>query len=206
MTSKVPVVRSRRSPDERRAEIADAARRIALTRGPAAVTLRSVATEAGVAPALVAHYTPSMEDVVATAFATIVADELIEIEQLVSASGDALPRMQALLSTLLDDTRADVTLVWVQAWSLGSNEALAAEVRIRMDDWAAFIEAEVRAGVASGVFSTRDPAAVARQMLGMIDGLNAHALVQWGPSLERRELMGLAVEAMLGVPTGALRA
>lgn len=196
--------RSRRSPDERRAEIADAARRVAIGDGPAAVTLRAVAAEAGVAPALVAHYTPSMDAVVADAFAAIVADELREIERSVADVDDPAARLRLLLSTLLDGSRDDVTLVWVQAWGLAHNEELAGQVRAQMDAWIEFLEAEVRRGVERGAFVVDDPAAVARQMLGMIDGLNAHALVRWGASAERRALMGTAVEAMLGLDRGTL--
>ncbi|GAA3634985.1 hypothetical protein GCM10022200_17800 [Microbacterium awajiense] len=196
--------RTRRSPNERRAEIAEAARRVAISEGPAAVTLRAVAAEAGVAPALVAHYTPSMDAVVAEAFTAIVADEMRDIEGIVAGFDDPVARMHLLLATLLDGSRDDVTLVWVQAWGLARNEALADQVRAQMDAWIAFLEAEVRRGVACGAFSLDDPGAVARQMLGMIDGLNAHALVRWGASAERRALMGTAVEAMLGLDRGVL--
>ena len=62
---------SRKSPAERSAEIADAARQVALEHGLAAVTLRSIAARVGVAPALVAHYQPNMDALVASTFGTI---------------------------------------------------------------------------------------------------------------------------------------
>jgi AcrR family transcriptional regulator len=61
----MPSTPTRRSAAERVAQIADAARAIAIESGLSAVTLRAVASEVGVAPALVAHYAPSMDDLVA---------------------------------------------------------------------------------------------------------------------------------------------
>ena len=49
-----------------------------------------------------------------------------------------------LLETLLDGSRTDITLVWVQAWGLGAHaETLAARVRSEMDDWQRVLAAEV---------------------------------------------------------------
>lgn len=205
MSSKESSPRARRSPDERRAEIAAAAREIALGRGLEAVTLRAVATQVGVAPALVAHYVASMDDVVARAFADIVSGELDDLRRLLGASPDATMRVRALVETLLDGSREDVTLVWVQAWSLGRHNApLGEQVRKQMDVWEDFIEALVVAGVNDGSFVAANPRAVAGQILAMIDGLNAHALVTWRAVHERVEVMALGLEAMLGLERGGL--
>lgn len=181
---------TRLSPDERRRAIAEAARGIALEDGLGALTLRAVAARAGVTPGLVLHYEASMDDVVAAAFAGIVRAELDEVRGLALAP---------LLDTLLDGTRAAVTLIWVQAWALApGNPALAACVREEMDAWHGMLcDVVARHGVT-------EPDAVAAQILGMIDGLNAHALVRWGSAVERRALMGRAVEGMLGLAPGAL--
>ncbi|MGK9220621.1 MULTISPECIES: TetR/AcrR family transcriptional regulator [unclassified Microbacterium] len=189
----------RRAPAERRAEIAAAARAIALADGLHAVTLRAIAARASVTPALVAHYAPAMEELVATTFAGIVGDELAEVAQLVAgeAPRDAL---RALIETLLSGTRDDVTAVWVEAWALGRrSDPLAAAVREQMDAWARLLREVIEAGAADGSFRVEDPSAAAWQLLGMIDGLNAQALVRWGGAAERAELLLRAAEAMLGV-------
>jgi AcrR family transcriptional regulator len=198
---------SRKSPAERSAEIADAARQVALEQGLAAVTLRSIAARAGVAPALVAHYQPNMDSLVATTFATIVAAEIDEVARLLDERPGPRERLGALLDTLLDGSRDDVTVVWVEAWALGRrNEALAASVRDQMDAWQAVVQGVVEQGVADGGFETDDAAATAWQLLGMIDGLNAQALVRWGDASDRGSLIHRAVEGMLALPRGALGA
>ncbi|MGN6761812.1 MAG: TetR/AcrR family transcriptional regulator [Leifsonia sp.] len=196
---------ARRPPAERRAELSAAARDVALADGLAAVTLRGVAARAGVAPALVAHYHPAMDELVASAFRAVVAAELDEVRGLLAPVDGPTARLAALLRTLLDGTREDVTLVWVEAWALGRrNEALAAAVRDEMDAWQALILSVIEDGVAVGDFRADDPAQAAWQLLGMIDGLNAQALVRWGAGGERGPALARAVEGMLGLERGTL--
>jgi len=193
------------SPAERALSIANAARALALEAGLAAVTLRAVAARAGVAPALVAHYVPSMDVLIARTFASVVSAEVVEIETLLEALPGPREQLGVLVRTILDGSRDDVTLVWVEAWALGRrNETLATEVRAQMDAWQAVIQSVIEAGVAAGEFETEDPAAVAWQLLGMVDGLNAQALVRWGDLTDRGSLISHAVEGMLGLPRGAL--
>ena len=195
----------RRPPAERRTELATAARDLALSDGLAAVTLRGVAGRAGVTPALVAHYHPAMDALVASAFSAVVAAELAEVRTLLAAADGPTARLAVLLRTLLDGTRDDVTLIWVEAWALGRrNEALAAAVREQMDAWQELILGVVQEGVAAGAFTVDDPAQTAWQLLGMIDGLNAQALVRWGAGNDRAPALARAVEPMLGLPAGAL--
>lgn len=197
--------RVRRSAEERRVEIALAARELALDEGLAGVTLRAVAGRVGVASGLVAHYVPSMDDLVAATFSEIVGGELDEVEALVAGVSGAVAKVSALLATVLDGTRTDVTRVWVQSWGLGErNEVLAAAVREHMDRWQGFIAAVLEEGVASAALVVSDPQAVAWLMLGMIDGLSAHDLVRWGEPADRRALVERAIEPLLGLGAGEL--
>jgi AcrR family transcriptional regulator len=196
---------ARRPPAERRAAIAAAARELALHEGLSAVTLRAVAGRAGVAPALVAHYHGSMDDLVAETFSSVVAAETDEVRELLAVAGDPASRVAVLVATLLDPGRDDVTVVWVEAWTLGRrNPALGRAVRTQMDAWRAVIEGVISAGAETGAFHVDDPRAVAWQLLGMVDGLNAQALVRWGGAADRGSLLAHAVEGMLGLARGAL--
>ncbi len=196
----------RKSPEQRRAEVAAAARAIALEHGLDAVTLRAVAARMGVASGLVAHYAPSMDDLVAATFGELVSAELCDVRALVARSERAAERVGILLDTLLDGSRDDITLVWVQAWGIGArNEALAARVRAEMDDWQAAIAAEIERGMDAGEFARGDAAAIAWHLLAMIDGLNAHSLVRWNADPDRRALTTRAVAGLLGVAPETLR-
>ncbi|MBJ2120065.1 TetR family transcriptional regulator C-terminal domain-containing protein [Arthrobacter sp. MSA 4-2] len=205
MSSTPPRRAARKAPSERAAEIAEAARELALERGLAAITLRSVAARVGVASGLVAHYQPNVDALVADTFTTIVAAETAEVAALLARLPDPPQRLALLLDTLLDGARLDVTAVWVEAWTLGRrNEALAASVRSQMDAWQAVLQDVVEAGIAAGQFETPDAASVAWQILGMIDGLNAQALVRWDGVNDRGVHLARAVEGMVGAARGAL--
>ncbi|WP_426625491.1 TetR/AcrR family transcriptional regulator [Leifsonia sp. McL0607] len=196
---------ARKPPAERRAELAAAARSLALDEGLTAVTLRAVAARAGVTPALVAYYHESMDGLVVETFVSVVAAEIDEVRALLAAETHPVPRLAALLRTLLDGSRDDVTVIWVEAFALGRrNVALGSAVRGQMDAWRDVIEGVIHAGVASGDFRAEDPRAVAWQLLGMIDGLNAQALVRWGGAAERGSLLAHVLEGMLGLGSGAL--
>jgi AcrR family transcriptional regulator len=196
---------ARKSAAERAGEIRDASRQIARDEGLPGLTLRSVAARVGVAPALVAHYEPSMDALVAASFASVAQEEIDEVGQLIAAQPTPTARLRALIATLLEPARDDVTTVWADAYSLGrTNAPLASEVRALMDAWQEVVTGIVLDGVASGEFSTDDPNAVAWQFLGMIDGVNSHALVHYGGAGDRGRLVCRAMENELGLGRGAL--
>ncbi|MDJ0376323.1 TetR family transcriptional regulator C-terminal domain-containing protein [Cryobacterium sp. PH31-L1] len=195
----------RKAPAERVTEIALAARQIALTDGLAAITVRAVASRVGVTPALVAHYQPSMNVLVAATFGAIVAAEIDEVAAELGPCQTSVDALGVLIDTLLGPERSAVTEIWLDAWSLGRrNPALAAEVGRQMDAWQGFLVAQLRVGVARGEFVTDDAPALAWQLLGIIDGLNAHATVRYGDARTQRPLMRTIAEHELALPAGAL--
>ncbi len=198
---------ARKPPAERRADLALAARAIAVEDGLAAVTQRAVAARAGVAPALVAHYWPSMDALVAATFTHVVAAEIEDVTALLAPLPGPVDRLSTLIATLLDGSRDDVTVIWVEAWVLGRrNDPLAAAVREQMDAWRDLIESVLAEGIDTGAFHTEDPAAVAWHLLGTIDGLNAQALVRWGATTDRAALLARSLEGVLGLGAGELGA
>ncbi len=200
-----PRRRVRRSPDDRRAEIAATARAIALEEGLDAVTQRAVAARASMAAALVAHYVESMDALVADTFSEVVAEEIVEVRALVADEPDAIAGIGALIDAAIDPERQDVTSLWVQAWSLGRrNTALADAVRLRMDEWLGIISGTIRAGVDAGAMRCDDVDGTALHLLAMIDGLNAHELVHWGGPAAQGAIAKRAAEGMLGLAPGAI--
>ena len=105
MSSTTMKVRTRKSPTERSAEILAAATELARDQGLSALTLRAVAERAGVASGLIAHYHPSVDDLVARVYSDLVATEIREVEELIAEHDRPAERMAALIETLLDGTR-----------------------------------------------------------------------------------------------------
>jgi len=207
MSSTSTKVRTRKTPEQRSAEILAAATELAREQGLSALTLRAVADRAGVASGLIAHYQPSMDDLVARVYSDLVAAEIGEVEALIAAPELPAAEMAALIETLLDGSREDLTVVWVEAWALGRrNAALAVAVRAQMDAWHRMVAAVIDEGVAAGAFTTSSSSDAAWQLLGMIDGLNAQSLARGIEGEGYAPKMARAAEILLGAAPGSIDA
>ncbi|GAA2973022.1 AcrR family transcriptional regulator [Microbacterium terrae] len=205
MSSTDARIRTRKAPAERAAEIADAATALARDQGLSALTQRAVAERAGVAPALISHYHPSMDDLVAGAYTALVVDELGDVATLLAAERGASARFARLLDTLLDGTREDLTVVWVEGWAMALRiPALADAVRVQMAAWQRLLVEVIDEGTRAGEFSVTDVAEVAWQLMGMIDGLNAQSLARDTDPGRAVVQMARAAEALLGATPGSL--
>ncbi len=205
MSSETRKRAERKPPEVRAAEIREAACAIALEGGLNAVTQRSVAARVGVAPALVAHYEPNMDALLAACFTRIVHSELTELTEVLANEPTPTDAMRHLINTLLEPTRQETTAIWLDAWSMGRRiEVISDAVRVEMDAWQDFVVGIVQAGIESGEFSTKEPDAVAWQLIGMIDGLNAQSLVRYRDAQSRSRLLSHAMEQGLGLETGRL--
>ena len=207
MSSTSMKVRTRKSPAQRSAEILETATLLAREQGLSALTLRAVAERAGVASGLIAHYQPSMDDLVARVYSDLVAAEIREVEELMAERERPAARMAALIETLLDGTREDLTVVWVEAWALGRrNPALAVAVREQMDAWHRMVAAVIDDGCTAGAFTTPSSSDAAWQLLGMIDGLNAQSLARGIEGEGYAPKMARAAEILLGAPAASIDA
>lgn len=205
MSSETRKRTERKPPEARAAEIRQAACAIALESGLNAVTLRSIAARIDVTPALVAHYEPSMEALLAGSFTHIVQTELIEIAERIALDQTPTGALRQLIDTLLEPGRQETTAIWLDAWSLGRRvEVISTAVRQQMDAWQDFVVGLVQAGVERGEFVTEEPDALAWQLVGMVDGLNAQSLVRYRDAKSRSRLIARAMEQGLGLTTGDL--
>ena len=170
--------RRRLSPAEREAQITAAAIEVARAEGLAGVTLRGVAAAIGVAPSLVAHYRPAMEELVGETFRTVASAEVAEVRSIVTAVDDPVGQLRTLLACIADPERDDVAALWADAWSIGrTNPSLATAARDVMDDWQLLATAVVGAGVRDGIMRAEDPDEVGRLLFALVDATNGYALV-----------------------------
>lgn len=197
--------RTRMSPEDRRRAIVGAARDVAVESGLVALTLKSVGARAGVASSLVAHYFPTMNDLVIETFGSLVGEELATLQNIQGQQSSDLERMQTLVNWLLGEARLEVTAVWLDALVLGRrSEELASEVRLQLDSWQIAVSGSIRQGNESGEFDCKNPDVVAAHILSLIDGLNAHSLVDYQDSPGLGNFLRQSVETELGLPAGAL--
>lgn len=197
--------RTRKTPEARASEIRAAAAELARDQGIAALTLRSVAERAGVTPALVAHYSDGMDELVAQAFSDVVGGELAEVRA-IEADAPAR-RLARVFAAILGGDRRDVTLVWVEAWAQARrNAALSHAIDAQMGAWQDFMAAIILDGCRAGEFTSDDPDAVAGQLLAMIDGLAAHAMARGADPAPFIARLARASEVLLGTEPGSVTA
>lgn len=197
--------RRRLSPAERAAQITEAAVRVARTDGLTAVTLRRVAAAVGVAPSLVAHYRPSMDELVGDTFRSIASTEVAEVARLVADEGDPVAQLAVLVAAVTDAARDDVAVLWADAWSLGrTNEVLAAAARDVMDSWQRLATDVVTAGVRAGVVRAEDPAAIGRLLFALVDATNGYALVDYLDRATRDDLVRSTIARAVGLDAASL--
>jgi len=205
MSTPATRTRTRKSPQQRSAEIHDAALAVAREDGLSALTLRAVAARAGVASGLVAHYVENMDELVVRTFRELVSAELKEVRAEVSLVGSPPARVARMIETVLDSGHNDVTLIWVDAWSLGRGSAALAEaIEEQMDAWQSFIAGVIDEGRDARLFTTEDPLAVGWQILAMIDGIAAHALTRRTDGAAFAERLAQACETLVGAQPGTI--
>jgi AcrR family transcriptional regulator len=168
---------------ERRTRIADALMRVAADRGLEAVSLRHVATEAGVTAGMVQHYFATKDQMMTFAVGVVAANAQARLTAAAAELGET-PEPRALLRTMLagmlpldDARRADGRVALAFLAYAAVRPAVAEAVRrdtVRMHD---FIADLIGAAQAAGDAGTGiDPAHAAAGLLAITEGLTLHLL------------------------------
>jgi AcrR family transcriptional regulator len=207
MTRSVVRRRTRKPPEERRAEMLTTASALASAEGLESLTLRRVADELGVYPGLVSHYFQTVDELVVAAFRHAVTAESDDLYAAVAEEPTPVDRLRTLLEQLVSRERDGVSLLWLDAWSAFRHRpALAGEVTRLMAVDQQRLADLIRDGVTAGQFTAEDPLAAASRIYSVIDGLTVLAAV--GADFDHaavRELAFTNAERELELAAGALR-
>lgn len=168
---------------ERRQLIIDALMRVAATGGLEAISLRHVATEAGVTTGMVQHYFATKDDMMRFALNDIVERTTARIEAAMSALPQPVTpadQVRVLLTTLLpldDDRRADGR-VGLAFLAYSAVEPRAADLlRDGTRQMASFLAGQVRAAQEAGAAPSHlDPEAAGAGLLAAMEGLSIYVL------------------------------
>ncbi|WP_345542367.1 TetR/AcrR family transcriptional regulator [Microbacterium jejuense] len=195
--------RVRKHPDERRAEILEAAADIALAEGLERITLRAVADRIGVRPGLITHYHPSAEDLVIAAFVRAAEGER---DTAYPSEGSPLARVATLVRDMEDPSSDPLSKLWLNARHLSRfTPALAVAVSEQETLNVASLLAIIEDGVADGSFRCDDALAACVRILVAIDGHGAYVNDVGGFTHEAyRRFVSDTAEWALGLAPGAL--
>lgn len=173
MSSSTSSVRSRKRPEERRAEIVDAAAAIALEQGMERITLRAVAERLGVRPGLITHYFPAAEDLVVEAFTRAA---LAERERFFPADGGSpLHRLAHFIDHIQRGLSESLARLWLNAQHL-ARFSPALDVALEEQDALdrGRLTAIIADGIAVGEFADVDPEGAGIRIFLAIDGRGAY--------------------------------
>lgn len=198
----------RKSPELRREEILDSTIRLVARKGFAAVTLRDVATDIGVAHGLLRHYFGDRDELIAAAFDRAVIEEMA-----VAMDADRETMSPAAVircvAEWLTATPRDHYLVWIDAWSEAPrNSLLLNSLRRHHIDCEHRLARLVERGVAVHAFTIARPAAeISRSLTAYADGLavQQHAIGVIDAKQYDRAVFEYA-EQILGLPARSLSA
>ena len=171
---------------ERRTLIADALMRVAADRGLEEVSLRHVATEAGVSSGMVQHYFRTKDEMMTFALEVVYENVQARIAADVDTLGDSpAPRelARALLIQLLpvDEPRMQEGRVALAFYAYAAvKPAIASGLRADTTRIREFLAQQIRLGQAAGTASTDvDPTKAATGLLALVEGLALHVIGEY---------------------------
>ncbi|WP_276851552.1 TetR family transcriptional regulator [Enterobacter oligotrophicus] len=159
------------SKDERREAILQAAMRVALSEGLAAMTVRRIAAEAGVAAGQVHHHFASGGELKSLAFVRLIR-ELLDAE-VAGENASWRERLHAMLGS--DDGGFEPYIrLWREAQILASRDPeIKGAYVLTMEMWHQETVAIINAGTAAGAFTLSDRAEnIAWRLIGLVCGLD----------------------------------
>lgn len=159
------------SKDERREDILQAAMRVALSEGFNTMTVRRIATEAGVATGQVHHHFASAGELKSLAFVRLIRD-LLDAE-VVGENADWRQRLHAMLGS--DDGAFEPYIrLWREAQILATRDPdIKGAYILTMEMWHQETVAIINAGVEAKAFTLSDRAEnIAWRLIGLVCGLD----------------------------------
>lgn len=157
--------------DERREAILQAAMRVALAEGLAAMTVRRIAAEAGVATGQVHHHFASVGELKSLTFVRLIRD-LLDAE-VVGEEASWRERLRAMLGSDEGGFEPYIRL-WREAQILASRDAdIRGAYVLTMEMWHQETVAIIQAGASAGEFTLSDRAEnIAWRLIGLVCGLD----------------------------------
>jgi AcrR family transcriptional regulator len=182
--------RTRKDVDERRAQILDATREVALERGLANLRVNDVAQHLGISSGLVHYHFSSKDELLVEMLRAMANQDVARLRETVASDGDPVDRLDAVLRAYLPTARHDESwALWIDWWDEALRSEVLAEISSEFDTtWVAILEELIEAGLEQGIFDCKDPHGAAWRLSALLDGLAVQVVLP-RRTLTRRQML-----------------
>ena len=187
----------------RRAELIAAAHQVVLDRGLANTRVADVAAATNVSGGLIHYHFATKDDLLTEMLRSVAAADIARARAIAEGRGTAIERLERFLRHYTPGPGGDPAwLLWIDGWGAGLREPALRQIMGELDDaWASYLEKVIADGTVSGEFVCADPAASARRLSALLDGLGLRVTLD-PRAISRREMLehGRAAAALeLGI-------
>jgi AcrR family transcriptional regulator len=199
--------RTRKDVDERRAQILDATREVALERGLANLRVNDVAQHLGISSGLVHYHFSSKDELLVEMLRVMASTDVLRLRETVDADADPVDRLDQVLRAYLPTARRDESwALWIDWWDEALRSEALATISSEFDTaWVGLLEELIEAGVDEGVFDCKDPNGAAWRLSALLDGLAVQVVLP-RRTLSRRQMLDharIAAAREVGLPRSA---
>lgn len=162
-----------KSPQERRRRILESTVVMVRERGFAGTRVVDIARHAGTSAGLVLYHFQSLQGALSEALTAAENAFYDELDEALGAAEGPVARLRLMgeLAARSGSAVGDWTL-WLELWARALRDPDARLTREALDQrWRAALRAVIDEGIASGDFSTPDPAATTTRLASLMDGL-----------------------------------
>ena len=199
--------RTRKDVDERRAQILDATREVALERGLANLRVNDVAQHLGISSGLIHYHFSSKDELLVEMLRSMATTDVARLRETVNLDGDPVDRLDQLLRAYLPAARRDESwALWIDWWDEALRSEALATISSEFDTaWVGILEDLIQSGVDDGVFDCKDPNGAAWRLSALLDGLAVQVVLP-RRTLSRRQMLDharIAAAREVGLPRSA---
>lgn len=199
--------RTRKDVDERRAQILDATREVALVRGLANLRVADVASHLGISSGLIHYHFSSKDELLVEMLRAMATTDVARLRETVGTAGDPVDRLDAVLREYLPMARRDESwALWIDWWDEALRSEPLASISSEFDTaWVGILEELVVQGVEDGVFDCKDVRGAAWRLSALLDGLAVQVVLP-RRTITRREMLDharIGAAREVGLPRSA---
>lgn len=194
--------------EELRANILSSAIALFIEKGVEKVTTRELTERVGISRSHIYHYFRDWQTLCLEALTVYMQADLDNLKTRV-AGLPAREQLRLLINNYLPEVQDAVWQLYGSLWQLAvHNEDYAALARLMVDRWQQLMADIIAAGIDEGMFSSRDPARITRQLGAIVNGYSDLLIVEPSASARQQameDIDAFIAQVLLTPPAAASR-